>query len=93
MPTRLTVTEAVRNFSEILGRVRYRGERFVLLKGGRPVAELGPTDAAAPVRLEELETILDELPHLEPDDAERFGRDLDSGRRAAGPPPPVTWAS
>ncbi len=93
MPTRLTVTEAVRNFSEILGRVRYRGERFVLLKGGRPVAELGPTDAAAPVRLEELAAILDELPHLEPDDAERLGRDLDSGRRAAGPPPQVTWAS
>ncbi len=43
MPTRVTVTEAVRNFSEILGRVRFKGERFVLVKGGKPVAELGPT--------------------------------------------------
>lgn len=93
MTTRLTVTEAVRNFSEIIGRVRFKGERFVLVKGGKPVAELGPTDAAAPVRLGELPAILEGLPHLEPDDAERFARDLDSCSRAAVPPPPVTWAS
>jgi antitoxin (DNA-binding transcriptional repressor) of toxin-antitoxin stability system len=93
VPTRLTVTEAVRNFSEILGRVRFRGERFVLLRGGKPVAELGPTAAAAPVRLGELPAVLEGLPHLEPDDAERFARDLDSGRRAAYPPPTVPWAS
>lgn len=78
MPTRLTVTEAVRNFSEILGRVRFKGERFVLLRGGKPVAELGPTDAAAPVRLGELPAILEGLAHLEPDDADRFASDLDS---------------
>lgn len=93
MPTRLTVTEAARNFSEIIGRVRFKGERFVLLRGGKPVAELGPTDAAAPVSLWELPAILEGLSHLEPDDAERFDRDLDSGRMAAAPPPPVTWAS
>lgn len=93
MATRLTVTEAVRNFSEIVGRVRFKGERFVLLRGGKPVAELGPTDAAVPVRLAELPAILEGLPHLEPGDADRFASDLDSGRSAAGPLPPVPWAS
>ncbi len=91
MPTRLTVTEAVRNFSEVLGRVRFKGERFVLVKGGKPVAELGPTDAAVPIRLGELSAMLEALPHLEPEDAERFGLDLESGRNAAGRIPAVPW--
>jgi antitoxin (DNA-binding transcriptional repressor) of toxin-antitoxin stability system len=91
--TRLTVTEVVRNFSEILGRVRFKGERFILLRGGKPVAELGPTDAAATVRLGELSAILAALPHLESDDAERFAHDLESGRDAIGTTPPAPWAS
>ncbi len=91
MPTRLTVTEAVRNFSEILGRVRFRGERFVLVKGGEPVAELGPTDAAVSVRLGELSAMLEALPHLEPEDAERFAVDLQSGWNAADRIPAVPW--
>jgi antitoxin (DNA-binding transcriptional repressor) of toxin-antitoxin stability system len=93
MAKKLTVTEAVRNFSEILGRVRFKGERFVLLKGGKPVAELAPTDAAAPVRLGDLPAILDALPHLEPDDAERFDNDLESARGATGAAPAPPWAS
>lgn len=92
MPTRLTVTEAVRSFSEILGRVRFKGERFLLLKGGKPVAELGPTDAAALVRLGELSALLAGLPHLERDDADRFAQDLESGRTVVGPTP-APWAS
>ncbi len=91
MPTRLTVTEAVRNFSEVLGRVRFKGERFVLVRGGKPVAELGPTDAAVPIRLGELPAMLEALPHLEPEDAERFGLDLESGRNAAGRIPAAPW--
>jgi antitoxin (DNA-binding transcriptional repressor) of toxin-antitoxin stability system len=91
--TKLTVTEVVRNFSEILGRVRFKGERFILLRGGKPVAELGPTDAAAPVRLGELPAILDVLPHLDPDDAERFARDLEWDRDAIGKDLPAPWAS
>lgn len=93
MPTRLTVTEAVRNFSEIVGRVRFKGERFVLLKGGKPVAELVPADAAAPVRLGDLLAVLEGLPHLEPEDADRFAVDLESGRTAVGPMPAAPWAS
>jgi len=93
MPTRLTVTEAVRNFSEIVGRVRFKGERFVLLKSGRPVAELVPADAAAPVRLGELPAVLEDLPHLEPEDADRFASELESARATVGPMPAAPWAS
>ena len=30
----ITVTDAVRNFSELLNSIRYRGERYTILKGG-----------------------------------------------------------
>lgn len=62
---RLTATEAVRNFSELLNRVRYRGESFVIERGGVPIGELGP---AAPVRFTgaDLLALLQSLPP--PDD-------------------------
>jgi antitoxin (DNA-binding transcriptional repressor) of toxin-antitoxin stability system len=88
---RLTVTEAVRNFSELIGRVRFKGERFILVKGGKPVAELGPTDAAVPTRLGELAEILESLPHVEPEDTERFAIDLEASRSAVGRVPAVPW--
>lgn len=93
MARKLTVTQAVRNFSDILGRVRFKGERFILIKGGKPVAELGPTDSAPLVRLRELPSLLEALPHLDAKDAERFGDDLESARSAAGPAPTLRWDS
>ena len=40
--TRVTATEAARKFSEILNRVAYKGESFVVERGGRPVCEISP---------------------------------------------------
>ena len=42
MKTRITATEAARKFSEILNRVTYKGETFVVERGGRPVCEIAP---------------------------------------------------
>ena len=39
---RLTATEASRSFSELLNRVRYRGETFIIERGGELVCELRP---------------------------------------------------
>ena len=39
---RISATEAARNFSEILNRVRYRGESFVIERGGVAIGELRP---------------------------------------------------
>ncbi len=39
---KVSATEAARSFSEILNRIRYRGEMFVVTRGGRPVCELRP---------------------------------------------------
>ena len=46
MKTRVSATEAARKFSEILNRVAYKGESFVVERSGRPVCEISPARAA-----------------------------------------------
>jgi antitoxin (DNA-binding transcriptional repressor) of toxin-antitoxin stability system len=43
----ITATEASRSFSELLHRVCYGGESFVIKKGNRLMARITPVDAAA----------------------------------------------
>jgi prevent-host-death family protein len=43
---RLTATEAARRFSEMLNAVERRGETFVVVRNGRPVARIGPAPVA-----------------------------------------------
>ncbi len=42
MKSRITASVTVRTFSEILNRVRYRGESFVVERGGKPICEISP---------------------------------------------------
>lgn len=41
---RVTATEAARKFSEILNRVAYKGESFVVERSGHPICEIGPAE-------------------------------------------------
>ena len=41
----ITATEAARRFSEVLDDVEHAGATFVITRGGRPVASLGPASA------------------------------------------------
>ncbi len=73
-----SVTEVARNFSEYINRVAHGGERFLLMRGRRPVAELRPVPRGRPVS--ELPEILRSLPRLSPDEAEAFAADLEAAR-------------
>jgi len=42
MESKLSATEAARSFSELLNRVRYRGESFVVERGGDAVCRIVP---------------------------------------------------
>lgn len=42
METTITATELARNLSDILNRVRYKGERFRVERNGEVIAVLGP---------------------------------------------------
>lgn len=74
-----TVTEVVRNFAEYINRVAYRGERFVLIRGGKAVAELLPVPSGR--RLGDLPELLESLPRLPAREAASFAEDLEGARR------------
>lgn len=61
MKLRISATETARRFSELMNRVHYRGESFIVQRGGKPICEILP---AKPARFtgEELATLLRSLP-------------------------------
>jgi antitoxin (DNA-binding transcriptional repressor) of toxin-antitoxin stability system len=61
MKSRISATDAVRTFSELMNRVRYRGESFIVERGGKPICEILP---ARPPRFSgaELANLLRSLP-------------------------------
>ena len=73
-----SVTEVARHFADYINRVAFRGERFVLMRGKRPVAELRPVPAGK--RLRELPELLASLPRLSEREAEALAEDLAAGR-------------
>ena len=69
MQTAISSTEAVRNFSELLNNIKYRGDRYTVIRGGKPAASLVPVE---PVRsgatLADLHKIVQAFPHLDRSD-------------------------
>ncbi len=90
MTKALTATEVARGFADVLNRVAYRRESFVIVRGQRPVAELRPVPTGT--RLADLPALLAALPRL--DDADAFAADLDAARaELAAQEPADPWAS
>jgi prevent-host-death family protein len=61
MKSRISATEAARSFSELMNRVRYHGESFVVERNGKPICEILP---ARPLSFSgaELASLLRSLP-------------------------------
>jgi prevent-host-death family protein len=76
----LSVTEAARSFSDLINRVRYRGESAVLTKNGRAVARIVPPGSPT-ITGAELAKLWKDRPRLSPKEAETFARDLEEGRK------------
>lgn len=62
--TPISMIDVAQHFAAYIDLVVERGERFTLLREGKPVAELGPV--LTRVRLEDLPTFLASLPCLTP---------------------------
>ncbi|MCI0343222.1 MAG: type II toxin-antitoxin system prevent-host-death family antitoxin [Planctomycetales bacterium] len=56
----INVADAKKRLSELLGRVSYRGEEFVIARRGRPVARLVPLRPAGQPHLASLKGWLDD---------------------------------
>ncbi len=65
MTNKITATEAVRKFSEILSRVHYKGDSYMVVRGGAAVASISPVTLAFPGKtLGELKSLLASIPRL-----------------------------
>ena len=87
--SKISATEAARNLSDLLSRVRYRGERFTIVRGGEEVATLVPTTGSPRVTLGELRRSLAALTAPDQD----FVRDLERIRAEQPPAEPSSWRS
>ena len=77
----ISVTDAVRNFSDLINRAYYRRESVTLVRNGVPVARLTPP-AAITLSARDLAERWPVLPHLDADDAKAFADDLAVARRS-----------
>jgi antitoxin (DNA-binding transcriptional repressor) of toxin-antitoxin stability system len=88
--TTITATELARNLSQVLNRVRYKGETFRVLRGTDVVAEIGPPPADLRFTAKDFVDLLRRLPR--PDD--KFADDLEwirNNQPPLGSPP--EWPS
>ncbi len=80
METTVTVTEAARNFADIVNRAYYRQEATTLLKNGKPVARIVPAAANLNTGKEIAARMAGKRPRLGLKEAEAFARDLEAAR-------------
>jgi antitoxin (DNA-binding transcriptional repressor) of toxin-antitoxin stability system len=79
--------EAVRAFSDLLNRVRCRGEEFVIEGAGEPVCRLSPTAPPKRLTLEGLASLLGKIPGPNAG----FAADVRRAARRQGRPPGSPW--
>jgi hypothetical protein len=86
MVTRVSATDAVRTFSDLLNRIRYRREEFLVERGGETICRMTPAGSAG-LTLGELAALLRALPSPDP----KFARDVRDATKGQGKPPRSTW--
>jgi len=87
METRITATELARSLSDVLNRVRYRGERFIVERNGEPVATLAPAGPEKSMTLRQLVELLKQVPPPDED----FANDLRAIRESQPPAGMPKW--
>jgi prevent-host-death family protein len=83
-PARITATEAARTFSDLVARVRYRGEEYIVEKNGEPVCRIVPIEVPRKGTGVDLLRILREFP-LDEDFAEDVRKGIPEARVPESP--------
>ena len=92
MSERLSIDDFPPHIREQLKRAVRDAETITLTTNDRAVAEIRPVPAA--LKVKHLAELFRSLPHLTPDEAEAFGRDLQEIRRTSGTLPSTDpWES
>ena len=77
MEKRISATRAVRDFSEVLNTIKFKGVHYIIERGGRPIASMKSIDEKIDsMTLGELKTLLKKLPRLE-EELDAFASDLE----------------
>jgi antitoxin (DNA-binding transcriptional repressor) of toxin-antitoxin stability system len=72
----ITATDAVRKFSEILNSIKYTGDDYTIMRGGKPVATIRPAEThTKALTLGDLAELVKSLPTLG-EEAQRFKKDV-----------------
>jgi antitoxin (DNA-binding transcriptional repressor) of toxin-antitoxin stability system len=87
----ISVTDAARNFSDVINRIYYQRKSYLLTRGGAVVAKLTPADA--PLTGARLATLWEARPRLDPDDAAAWEADLAALKAGLRPPEDAAWDS
>lgn len=85
--TRVSATEAVRTFSDLLNRIRYRGEEFVVERAGEPVCRMTPASSPSGLSFRELASLLREIPRADAS----YASDVRGAVRKQGRLPRSPW--
>jgi antitoxin (DNA-binding transcriptional repressor) of toxin-antitoxin stability system len=92
METEISSTEAVRNFSELLNNIKYRGNRYTVIRGGKPAASLVPVEALrSGATLGDLRKIVRDLPHLDSNDTIFAADVMDAASAQPEMPEATSW--
>lgn len=90
MAKTINATEAARAFSEIINSVKYKGESYTIIRGGKPAAAIVPIKTATAGRtLKDLRAVINALPKLGKD-SEMFLKDVEKGIKSQPPVPETT---
>ena len=81
---RISVTQAVRQFSDLLNRVFYQGTTVELERGNKVIARISPVDPYSPLKVKNLNRLFVEFPSLG-EDAKTFAKDLEDIRNQVPP--------
>ncbi|MBW1753370.1 MAG: hypothetical protein JRJ46_09760 [Deltaproteobacteria bacterium] len=77
MEKRISATRAVRDFSEVLNTIKFKGVHYIIERGGKPVASMKPIDGKTDFKtLGELKALLKKLPKLD-EELDAFTADLE----------------
>ena len=78
MEKRISATRVVRDFSEVLNSIKFKGVHYIIERGGKPVASMKPINEEKDFRtLGELKVLLKRLPRLA-EELDAFAEDLEN---------------
>lgn len=81
MEKRISATQAVRDFSEVLNTIKFKRVHYIIERGGKPVASMNPIDEEKEIKtLGELKVLLQKLPRLD-EELDAFAADIEDMKK------------